>query len=459
MEGATGSCPRDFPAAEDARSAEEKQRTMRTQRNARTGISNTTNRQGASPPAQARFAWRVAVCLLAWLGFTGAGFAQTIIWSENFDDGNGNNRWYADNGVWQIGTPTYGPGAAHSTNYCAATGLTGNYAGGANSRLIRIQSFTVPATNQFPRLRFWHWYSFACASCYETSGCDYGVVEIKGTNGTWLAVSPGYYGTGGGWTYASVDLSAYAGQTVQVAFHTVYGQTGGCGNTAPGWYVDDIAFETGTPVFNNPEGFENGIGDWYAETGTWQVGVPTSGPGAAHTGTNCAATILNGNYPGGAASRLISPAFSVPATNQSPRLRFWHWYSFACASCYETSGCDYGVVEIKGTNGTWLAVSPRYYGTGGGWTYASVDLSAYAGQTVQVAFRIIYGQTGGCGNTSAGWYVDDMAIITGTPVFNNPEGFENGIGDWYAETGTWQVGVPTSGPGRRTREPIVLPPS
>ena len=431
---------------------------MRIERSTRIGTENTNKNQSASPPAhrgRTKTALRAAMCLLAWLGVTGVGFAQTVVWSENFDDGNGNNRWYADAGIWQIGSPTFGPAAnsagcrAHSCPDCATTGLTANYTGGANSRLIRIQSFAVPATNQFPRLRFWHWYSFACANCYDTSGCDYGVVEVKGTNGTWQAVSPGYYGTGGDWTYASVDLSGYAGQTVQVAFHIVYNQTGGCENTAPGWYVDDIAFETGTPVFNNPEGFEDGIGDWYAETGTWQVGVPTSGPGAAHSGTNCAATILNGNYAdanGWAGSRLISAAFSVPATNQSPRLRFWHWYSFACANCYDSSGCDYGVVEVKGTNGIWQAVSPGYYGTGGGWTYASVDLSAYAGQTVQLAFHLVYGQSG-CENTAPGWYVDDIALITGTPVFNNPESFENGIGDWYAETGTWQVGVPTSGPG------------
>src|ERR1035438_8760534 len=84
--------------------------------------------------------------------------AGTVIWSENFDDGNGNNRWYADNGVWQIGSPTIGP-ATNSAGYrtysgpdCATTGLTANYPVGANSRLIRISTFTVPASNQFPRL-------------------------------------------------------------------------------------------------------------------------------------------------------------------------------------------------------------------------------------------------------------------------------------------------------------------
>src|ERR1017187_3419684 len=99
--------------------------------------------------------------LTAWLSILGAARAQTVIWSENFDDGNGDNRWAADAGVWQIGAPTIGPATnsagyrTHSGTNCATTGLTANYPVGANSRLIRIQSFTVPSAAEFPRLRFW----------------------------------------------------------------------------------------------------------------------------------------------------------------------------------------------------------------------------------------------------------------------------------------------------------------
>jgi regulation of enolase protein 1 (concanavalin A-like superfamily) len=352
--------------------------------------------------------------ITACLSFLGVAHAQTVTnWSENFDDGNGNNRWYADNGVWQIGTPTIGPGAAHSTNYCAGTGLTANYPVGANSRLIRFQSFVVPSANQFPRLRFWQWYIFS-GSCNGSSP-DYGVVEVKGTNGVWQSVSPGYTGNGGGWTYASVDLSAYAGQTVQVAFHFVF--QNGCSSTSPGWYVDDVSLVTGTPVFNNPEGFEGGIGDWYAESGSWQVGVPTSGPGAAHSGTNCAATVLNGNYPVGANSRFVSPAFVVPSASSSPYLRFWHWYNFS-GSCNGSSP-DLGVVEVRGTNGTWQTLSSQYTGNSSGWTEPALDLSAYAGQTVQVAFHFVF--QNGCGSTSPGWYVDDVSIQSfGQPTILSP---------------------------------------
>jgi len=69
-------------------------------------------------------------------------------------------------------------------------------------------------------------------------------------------------------------------------------------------------------------------------------GIPTSGPNAAHGGTQCAATILNGNYPVTADTRLTRLSyFTVPAANQNPRLRFWHWFSFSTA--------DYGKYRLK----------------------------------------------------------------------------------------------------------------
>src|ERR1035441_9147667 len=185
------------------------------------------------------------MCLLAWLGFNGVSFAQTVLWSENFDDGNGNNRWYADEGVWQVGSSTIGPATnscgdrVHSCPYCATTGLTANYPTTMNSRLIRIHTFTTTAANQWPRLQFWHWYSFGSYNGVN----DYGVVEVLGATGVWTAVSPQYTAFSTDWTCASVDLSAFAGQTVQLAFYAVCAN----GGTGLGWYVDDISVMTGNP--------------------------------------------------------------------------------------------------------------------------------------------------------------------------------------------------------------------
>src|ERR1035441_4817639 len=71
VEGTTRSSPTDFPVAKDARSAEERQRTMRTERNTRTGTGNTTKNQDASPPAhrgRTKVAWQAAICLLVAAG-------------------------------------------------------------------------------------------------------------------------------------------------------------------------------------------------------------------------------------------------------------------------------------------------------------------------------------------------------------------------------------------------------
>jgi hypothetical protein len=207
-----------------------------------------------------------------------------------------------------------------------------------------------------------------------------------------------------------------------------------------GWYIDDITIDTGTPVYNNPETWESGSGDWAVDFGTWQVGEPTSGPNGAHNGTQCAATVLEGNYATTVNSRLISPNLTVPAANQNPRLRFWHWYSISTA--------DYGKVQIKPEGSTeWVDISGQYVHTGSGvWTRPSLDLSDFAGQTVQIAFLFHAADAHPYNTESSGWYIDDITIDTGTPVYNNPETWESGLGDWAADFGTWQVGEPTYGP-------------
>lgn len=58
---------------------------------------------------------------------------------------------------------------------------------------------------------------------------------------SWTVISPtnglpGYSSSSGGWTNVWLDLSSYAGQMVEIAFHF---SSGGI-DTAPGWFVDDI---------------------------------------------------------------------------------------------------------------------------------------------------------------------------------------------------------------------------
>lgn len=320
-----------------------------------------------------------------------------MVWSDNFET-NTLNRWSITSDVWHINSPSAGPATnaagfrTHSGTNCASTQ---NYPTYLDSRLIctnynGTNVLVVPAASQFPRLRFWHWFNNQSAL---------GLVEIstdKGTN--WNQISPAYQNTSGSgvWSRPAIDLSAYAGQSLQIAFR-FYGSGSG---SAPGWYVDDVAVVTNAPAGNNPEGFESGTDDWAVSAGAWEIGRPTSGPGAAHTGTNCAGTVLSGNYADHANTRLICPPFVVPASN-SPALRFWHWYDFNNAL---------GYVEISTDNGiNWYQISPPYQNsnTGSSWTNVTLDLSAYAGKKVNVAYHFGSGSSA----SAPGWYVDDISVV------------------------------------------------
>ncbi len=264
----------------------------------------------------------VAVLLAA-----GVARAETVLWSDNFDT-NGASRWSVSaTGVWKIVSPSAGPPVGSSgfrTHSGADCAFTGGYAYNKDARLVchnynGASSLAIPSADQYPRLRYWHWFNFANALGY---------VEISTNSGVnWTQLSPTYEDiTGGGvWTRPSLDLSGYAGENVQIAFHFT---SGGCCGNALGWFVDDVAVVTGTPTLNFPENFAAGLGDWSVDAGTWEVGKPTSGPGAALApATNCAATVLAGGYANNVNSRLISPPFLVPAAG-SPALSFWQWYNF-----------------------------------------------------------------------------------------------------------------------------------
>jgi len=279
----------------------------------------------------------------------GWGRGETVFWSDNFEAGAG-SRW-TTNSVWQIGSPTTGPAIningfrSYSGTNCATTGLKAGAPANADARLICTNYngtnwLLIPAANQFPRLRFWQWFDFVNAG---------GFVEILQAGSTnWQAISATNIGvagianySSGIWSRPSIDLSAFAGQNVRIAFRFFSGGSGWGSDL--GWYIDDVAVVTGASVFNNPEGFEAGLGEWSVDSGTWEVGKPTTGPTTnaagfrAHSGTNCAATVLAGDYGWNLDTRLISPPFVVPVSG-SPALRYWQWYSFVNAG---------GFVEIN----------------------------------------------------------------------------------------------------------------
>jgi hypothetical protein len=158
------------------------------------------------------------------------------------------------------------------------------------------------------------------------------------------------------------------------------------------------------------EDFESGEGDWFADSGVWEIGVSMSGPDSAYSGQNLAATVLDGNYPINAHSRLVSPTISLPRLVEGKRIqsKFWHWYSFG--------GGDQGVVQISVEGGEWQDVSNIFVGESGDWTQYIIDLSAFANSRIRLAFLFTSDATQHCPwtgchfHTGIGWYLDDVRV-------------------------------------------------
>lgn len=322
--------------------------------------------------------------------------AIDVLFRENFESPADNALWVATNGVWQIGTPTSGPGAAPEGAMCAATNLGGDYPDSANSTLWRIRFPTLPSVAPGEELRMTYkvWFSIE-------KGWDHVTAVVSTDGGQSWQVPAGVRamsGWCGGWTQANVDLTPYAGQSLRIGFRF---QSNGCCTRSSGAYLDDITVFRGTPFFDNPQGFEGSIGEfWGADEGVWQVGATgPSDPCAPYAGSGVAATVLNGHYPDAADSRLTSPLLTLPAGE--PMLLFWHCFSIE-------TGWDYGTVEVRRTGeATWTRVAGPFSGWSAGWTQAFADLTAFAGQRVQIAFRF---QSNGCCTRSTGWYVDEVRI-------------------------------------------------
>ncbi len=151
------------------------------------------------------------------------------------------------------------------------------------------------------------------------------------------------------------------------------------------------------------------------QSDAWQWGAPTSGPGAAHSGSNVWTTNLAGNYPPNMWCYLLTPTFIVPS---GAYFNFWHWYYFE-------NNYDGGNVKITNDDGaTWTIITPvggypgslpnnpymtgqaAYNGQSGGWKQANFDLSTYEGDDCQIMFE--------CASDSSvqytGWYIDDVGF-------------------------------------------------
>ena len=158
--------------------------------------------------------------------------------------------------------------------------------------------------------------------------------QISSTN---ISVGNAANTSSGVWSRPSIDLSAFAGQSVQIAFHFTSGGSVMAATLAGMWTMWPWSPMRRSSTTRKGLKRVSAIGRWMQEHG--KSAAPTERPQARITrhGTNCAATVLAGDYGRNVDTRLISPPFPVPSSG-NPALRFWQWYNFVNAL---------GFVEIR----------------------------------------------------------------------------------------------------------------
>jgi hypothetical protein len=175
--------------------------------------------------------------LLADLGAcTAPGYQAQTLYSQDLEVSDGGFTTYGHGWnptSWQWGTPTSGPGYAHSGANVWATNLSGSYSDDEDSYVESPDIDMSPWAGQGFALSWWQW--------LQTEGCcDFGEVQVSNDGGgSWSTVyGPAYGNVDLGWAQHSVTLaSSYAVGNFRIRFHL----RTDISVTYPGYYVDDIA--------------------------------------------------------------------------------------------------------------------------------------------------------------------------------------------------------------------------
>ena len=185
-------------------------------------------------------------------------------------------------------------------------------------------------------------------------------------------------------------------------------------------------FEDSAPDWTHSAAGGQWVDQWHISTERAQSGTHSYKCGSAGAGTY---DMFND-------ARLLSP--SILNLANDARLQFSYQVEGELSGAFPDSAYDGGIVEISADGGAFTQLTPVggypqtfRFERGGGlpalgpmpgqpcvsgnvaiWTQASVDLSAYAGQGVQLRFRFGSDSL----NHYEGWYVDDVILYAPTFV-------------------------------------------
>ncbi len=318
-----------------------------------------------------------------------------------------------------VSTPVASTAQVHSGSGSALLGATGTEQNGDSSL---YQTITVPSSGT-PTLSFWYWPSTTDSLTY-----DWQEAQVRNPSGSTLASIFKVCSNARTWTQVTYNLSAYKGQTVQIYFNA----HGDGANDPTFMYLDDVTLSSGAGPTNTPTntpppaatntptntplpaatntptptpssgsqliqngGFESGSSSWVeSSSGGYEI-VDSSNP---HSGA--ASAYLCGYN---SCADTIYQTVSIPSNATSATLTYY-WYM----STQETShSYDFMYVRVRNSSGTTLTTLQTVSdgSSANGWQSASYDVSAYKGQTVQIAFVATNDS-----QYSTNFYVDDVLL-------------------------------------------------
>ena len=325
-----------------------------------------------------------------------------VVYREDFESGEGG---YAASplSTWSWGTPTNGPGTAHSGTNTWATGLQTNYRPGANDYLtsppINLQRFT----NHLFLLTWWQ--------CLVTEpDFDFASLEVSRDGGGNWAVAYGEVSgvVNANWTRQRIVLGPeYAVVNFRFRFRLRSDASYDC----PGVFLDDIQVRT-LLARSDPsqeltvyrEDFEAGPGGFTVSgRSSWEWGIPAADPGTACPGSQVWATSLSGFYDANEDGCLTSPPIDLSAWPGRAFLLSWWEYLVTEANA------DFASVEVSGDGGdTWRPAEGEVSGAvARQWIKATIPLDVpYAVTNFQVRFRFRSDDA----LQDRGFYVDDVEV-------------------------------------------------
>jgi len=373
--------------------------------------------------------------------------------------------------TWEHGQPDSGPGLAHSGDSVWATNLNGNYSNSVDEVLELPQLLLGDAVS--PTLSFRMWIEtflsdgvsleYFDAVTAQWLALDAGEPSYQANNALGISSWENFL-YHSEYTLFTVPLDAFAGAALCVRARFVSSSIG----ADAGVYIDDIGLhdESDDPdgdgllgVFDeyavygsdpfvadtDGDGFDDGaevsagddplnpavypgspvltpgtLLDFESDDGglatvrtLWEHGAPSSGPGAAFSGSQLWATNLDGNFFNTAEEFLYLPRLDL-SSSSAPTLTFRMWLE-----TFLSDGVSLQFFDLNTSTWSDLAAGqPAYDGTdednndawtsfSGGFTDFSVPLSNFAGAELRLRFRFIGSSIG----IDAGAYIDDIEIV------------------------------------------------